>query len=469
MIFGSIFFLFIFLPITLILYYIVPMKVKDYVLLLCSLIFYAWGEPVYVLLMIFSILFNYFSGLAIDSYKRQKDRRLVRFTLVFSIIVNLAMLGFFKYFGLFVSTFCNIFSIQSHYSALALPVGISFYTFQAMSYVIDLYWGNVRVQKNVITFGVYITMFPQLIAGPIVRYTDIVRQLKNKRLDMTHFIDGVAWFIRGLSKKVLLANNIGAVHEQILALSERSIVTAWVGALCYTMQIYFDFGGYSDMAIGLGKMLGFDFVKNFDYPYTSKSVTEFWRRWHISLGTWFREYVYIPLGGNRGGTLKNVRNIMIVWMLTGFWHGAAWNFLLWGIYYGILLILEKFIFKKVLDIIPGFIREFATFILVVIGWVIFFSNDITSAFSYFGNMFGSNGTVFFDSDAGYYLASNIILLVICFIASRPFVWNLSQKFFRGREASIKYIVGVVIYSLLLFICIAYMVNNTYNPFLYFRF
>ncbi len=335
---------------------------------------------------------------------------------------------------------------------------MSFY--ERIKWLTDMHQDNIIGQKG---------RLPQLIAGPIVRYTDIVRQLKNKRLNTVHFIDGVAWFIRGLSKKVLLANNIGAVHEQILALSERSVVTAWIGALCYTMQIYFDFGGYSDMAIGLGKMLGFDFVKNFDYPYISKSVTEFWRRWHISLGTWFREYVYIPLGGNRGGTLKNIRNIMIVWMLTGFWHGAAWNFLLWGIYYGVLLIIEKFILKNVLDIIPGFIREFITFILVVFGWVIFFSNDIAGAFSYLGNMFGSNAIAFFDSDAGYYLASNIILLVICFIASRPFVWDLSQRFFRGKDASAKYIVGVVIYSLLLFICIAYMVNNTYNPFLYFRF
>ena len=471
MIFSSLFFVIAFLPITLILYYVVPSRLKNYVLLLCSLIFYAWGEPVYILLMIFSILFNYVSGIAIDHYRNLRSPASMKLCLITTVIVNIAILGFFKYFGLFVSTFASIFGIQSSYSALALPIGISFYTFQALSYIIDLYWGNVEVQKNIVSFGVYITMFPQLIAGPIVRYADIEAQLKNKNLSPAHFGEGVCWFIRGLAKKIILANNIGAVHEAIAAMSgdERSVVTAWLGALCYTMQIYFDFGGYSDMAIGLGKMLGFDFVKNFDYPYTSRSITEFWRRWHISLGTWFREYVYIPLGGNRVSVLKNVRNIMIVWMLTGFWHGASWNFLLWGIYYGLLLLIEKFLLKNVMDRIPGFIRQIVTFVLVVLGWVIFFSDDIGTAFSYIGSMFGSGSRAFIDSTALYYIGTNIILLIICCIATRPFVWNLWQNIVIKKQKSFGQIITVILYGLMLFICIAYMVNNTYNPFLYFRF
>jgi len=471
MIFSSLIFIFIFLPVTLILYYVVPMKAKNYVLLACSLIFYAWGEPVYILLMIFSILFNYLGGLSIENYREGNNQKMAKASLIVTIIINLAVLGFFKYAGLFVNTFNSIFNIDSTFAGVALPIGISFYTFQALSYVIDLYWGNVKVQKNIITFGVYITMFPQLIAGPIVRYSDIEEQLRNRNLSLYHIGEGAAWFIRGLAKKVLLANNIGALYDTIAAMSvdDRSVLTAWIGAIAYTMQIYFDFGGYSDMAIGLGKMLGFDFVKNFDYPYTSKSITEFWRRWHISLGTWFREYVYIPLGGNRVSTAKNIRNIMIVWMLTGFWHGAAWNFLLWGVYYGLLLILEKFVLKDLLEKIPSVIRQVYAFVLVVIGWVFFFSESISDAFTYIGTMFGSDGRAFADETAWYFILGNIILIIICCIASRPFVWKWCEKIFVEHASKVRSVISVVIYGVMLFICVAYLVNSTYNPFMYFRF
>ena len=355
MIFSSIFFLFVFLPITLFLYYVVPWKFKNFMLLLCSLIFYAWGEPVYVFLMLFSIVFNYLSGIEIDGYRQNENTKMLRYSFWFTVIVNLAILGFFKYYGFLVNNLNAILPFEIPYRELSLPIGISFYTFQTLSYIIDVYKGVVPVQKNFVSFGAYVTMFPQLIAGPIVRYTDVDAQLSKRTHSLYKFGQGVSWFLRGLGKKVLLANNIGMTYDAIAAIlpAERSVLTAWIGCIAYAMQIYFDFGGYSDMAIGLGKMFGFEFIKNFDYPYISKSVTEFWRRWHISLGTWFREYVYIPLGGNRVSKGKHIRNILIVWMLTGFWHGAAWNFMLWGLYYGLLLLAEKLFLAPKLEKLPA--------------------------------------------------------------------------------------------------------------------
>ncbi len=377
MIFSSVFFIFVFLPATLILYFLVPWKIKNLVLLLVSLVFYAWGEPVYILLMMFSIVFNYFSGIELE--QRREKNQPIKFKICFwtTVAANLAILGFFKYYGFLITNLNRILPVDIPYQELALPIGISFYTFQTLSYIIDVYWGNVEVQKNLINFGTYVTMFPQLIAGPIVRYADVERQLRRRTLSVTKFGDGVLWFLRGLGKKVLLANNIGMVFETIVAMGadERSVLTAWIGCLAYTMQIYYDFSGYSDMAVGLGKMLGFDFVKNFEYPYISKSITEFWRRWHISLGTWFREYVYIPLGGNRVSVPKHVRNIMVVWILTGFWHGAAWNFMLWGFYYGVLLLLEKYFLHSLLEKAPGIVTHIYTMLLVMVGWVFFFSSS----------------------------------------------------------------------------------------------
>lgn len=470
MIFSSIFFLFVFLPITLFLYYVVPWKFKNFMLLLCSLIFYAWGEPVYVFLMLFSIVFNYLSGIEIDGYRKNENTKMLRYSFWFTVIVNLAILGFFKYYGFLVNNLNAILPFEIPYRELSLPIGISFYTFQTLSYIIDVYKGVVPVQKNFVSFGAYVTMFPQLIAGPIVRYTDVDAQLSKRTHSLYKFGQGVSWFLRGLGKKVLLANNIGMTYDAIAAIlpAERSVLTAWIGCIAYAMQIYFDFGGYSDMAIGLGKMFGFEFIKNFDYPYISKSVTEFWRRWHISLGTWFREYVYIPLGGNRVSRAKHIRNILIVWMLTGFWHGAAWNFILWGLYYGLLLLAEKLFLAPKLEKLPAKAQQAYCFILVLFGWVLFFSPTLKDAFVYIGNMFGIGGSGFIDSTGLYYLAQNLILLVICALCSTPWLWKKFRRFTlqKGKYPSVA---AAVIYTAIFIFSIAYLVNATYNPFLYFRF
>lgn len=470
MIFSSIFFLFVFLPITLFLYYVVPWKFKNFMLLLCSLIFYAWGEPVYVFLMLFSIVFNYLSGIEIDGYRKNENTKMLRYSFWFTVIVNLAILGFFKYYGFLVNNLNSILPFEIPYRELSLPIGISFYTFQTLSYIIDVYKGVVPVQKNFVSFGAYVTMFPQLIAGPIVRYTDVDAQLSKRTHSLYKFGQGVSWFLRGLGKKVLLANNIGMTYDAIAAIlpAERSVLTAWIGCIAYAMQIYFDFGGYSDMAIGLGKMFGFEFIKNFDYPYISKSVTEFWRRWHISLGTWFREYVYIPLGGNRVSRAKHIRNILIVWMLTGFWHGAAWNFMLWGLYYGLLLLAEKLFLAPKLEKLPAKAQQAYCFILVLFGWVLFFSPTLKDAFVYIGNMFGIGGSGFIDSTGLYYLAQNLILLVICALCSTPWLWKKFRRFTlqKGKYPSVA---AAVIYTAIFIFSIAYLVNATYNPFLYFRF
>ncbi len=470
MIFSSIFFLFVFLPITLFLYYVVPWKFKNFMLLLCSLIFYAWGEPVYVFLMLFSIVFNYLSGIEIDGYRQNENTKMLRYSFWFTVIVNLAILGFFKYYGFLVNNLNAILPFEIPYRELSLPIGISFYTFQTLSYIIDVYKGVVPVQKNFVSFGAYVTMFPQLIAGPIVRYTDVDAQLSKRTHSLYKFGQGVSWFLRGLGKKVLLANNIGMTYDAIAAIlpAERSVLTAWIGCIAYAMQIYFDFGGYSDMAIGLGKMFGFEFIKNFDYPYISKSVTEFWRRWHISLGTWFREYVYIPLGGNRVSKAKHIRNILIVWMLTGFWHGAAWNFMLWGLYYGLLLLAEKLFLAPKLEKLPAKAQQAYCFILVLFGWVLFFSPTLKDAFVYIGNMFGIGGSGFIDSRGLYYLAQNLILLVICALCSTPWLWKKFRRFTlqKGKYPSVA---AAVIYTAIFIFSIAYLVNATYNPFLYFRF
>ena len=470
MIFSSIFFLFVFLPITLFLYYVVPWKFKNFMLLLCSLIFYAWGEPVYVFLMLFSIVFNYLSGIEIDGYRKNENTKMLRYSFWFTVIVNLAILGFFKYYGFLVNNLNAILPFEIPYRELSLPIGISFYTFQTLSYIIDVYKGVVPVQKNFVSFGAYVTMFPQLIAGPIVRYTDVDAQLSKRTHSLYKFGQGVSWFLRGLGKKVLLANNIGMTYDAIAAIlpAERSVLTAWIGCIAYAMQIYFDFGGYSDMAIGLGKMFGFEFIKNFDYPYISKSVTEFWRRWHISLGTWFREYVYIPLGGNRVSKAKHIRNILIVWMLTGFWHGAAWNFMLWGLYYGLLLLAEKLFLAPKLEKLPAKAQQAYCFILVLFGWVLFFSPTLKDAFVYIGNMFGIGGSGFIDSTGLYYLAQNLILLIICALCSTPWLWKKFRRFTlqKGKYPSVA---AAVIYTAIFIFSIAYLVKATYNPFLYFRF
>lgn len=470
MIFSSIFFLCVFMPVTLILYYVVPWKFKNLLLLLVSLVFYAWGEPIYVLLMMFSIVFNYMAGIQMGDFAKLKDKRRRKTVFIFTVAVNIGMLGFFKYFDFLLSNINSIFGASIPLKHIALPIGISFYTFQILSYVIDVYWGNVPVQKNIISFGAYITMFPQLIAGPIVRYEDIMLQLRKRTINLNKMADGAAWFIKGLAKKVLLANNIGMLFDTIAAInpSERAVFTTWLMAIAYTFQIYFDFSGYSDMAVGLGKMLGFEFVQNFDHPYMSTSATEFWRRWHISLGTWFREYIYIPLGGNRCSFVKQIRNIMVVWMLTGLWHGAAWNFIIWGLYYGVLLILEKFVIGGIIDRLPGVLRHLYGLIVIVFGWMIFSAESLTQLGQNIHSGFGGYGTAFIDSSSIYYLTTNLILLFICVLCSTPLISNLFKAAF-GRPGSKGEKIGAICFCLMLIACMAYLVNATYNPFLYFRF
>ena len=468
MLFSSIVFLFTFLPVVLILYYLLPVRFRNVILLLASLVFYAWGEPVYLFLMLLSILFNYFSGL--DIARSLQDKRAAKRSLVFNLIINLAVLGFFKYEGFVLDTLNGILPVHISYHALPLPIGISFYTFQILSYIIDVYRGNVKVQTNLPNFALYVTMFPQLIAGPIVQYADVDEQLASREVSWTKFGEGSMYFIRGLAKKVLLANTSGMIFTEVSGLAKGNIavVTAWLGAFAYMFQIYFDFSGYSDMAIGLGKMFGFEFNMNFNYPYVSKSITEFWRRWHISLSSWFRDYVYIPLGGNRVSKIKHIRNLLIVWFLTGLWHGAAWNFVAWGLYYGVLLIIEKYLLSPVLDRLPDVVRHIYSIVLVVIGWVLFFSSSFGQAADYIRVMFGAGAHGFADRESMYLLTSNLILWLILIFGSTPLVHFRYEHMLRSKKWNTT-IINSVVYAALFIVCIAYLVTETYNPFLYFRF
>lgn len=468
MLFSSIVFLFTFLPAVMILYYLLPVRFRNVILLLASLVFYAWGEPVYLFLMLLSILFNYFSGL--DIARNLQDKRAAKRSLVFNLIINLAVLGFFKYEGVVLDTLNGILPVHISYHALPLPIGISFYTFQILSYIIDVYRGNVKVQTNLPNFALYVTMFPQLIAGPIVQYADVDEQLASREVSRTKFGEGSMYFIRGLAKKVLLANTSGMIFTEVSGLAKGNIavMTAWLGAFAYMFQIYFDFSGYSDMAIGLGKMFGFEFNMNFNYPYVSKSITEFWRRWHISLSSWFRDYVYIPLGGNRVSKIKHIRNLLIVWFLTGLWHGAAWNFVAWGLYYGVILIIEKYLLSPVLDRLPDIVRHIYSIVLVVIGWVLFFSSSFGQAADYIRVMFGAGAHGFADRESMYLLTSNLILWLILIFGSTPLVHFRYEHMLRTKKWNTT-IINSVVYAALFIVCIAYLVTETYNPFLYFRF
>ena len=468
MLFSSIVFLFTFLPAVMILYYLLPVRFRNVILLLASLVFYAWGEPVYLFLMLLSILFNYFSGL--DIARNLQDKRAAKRSLVFNLIINLAVLGFFKYEGFVLDTLNGILPVHISYHALPLPIGISFYTFQILSYIIDVYRGNVKVQTNLPNFALYVTMFPQLIAGPIVQYADVDEQLASREVSRTKFGEGSMYFIRGLAKKVLLANTSGMIFTEVSGLAKGNIavMTAWLEAFAYMFQIYFDFSGYSDMAIGLGKMFGFEFNMNFNYPYVSKSITEFWRRWHISLSSWFRDYVYIPLGGNRVSKIKHIRNLLIVWFLTGLWHGAAWNFVAWGLYYGVILIIEKYLLSPVLDRLPDVVRHIYSIVLVVIGWVLFFSSSFGQAADYIRVMFGAGAHGFADRESMYLLTSNLILWLILIFGSTPLVHFRYEHMLRTKKWNTT-IINSVVYVALFIVCIAYLVTETYNPFLYFRF
>ncbi|MCB2308317.1 MBOAT family protein [Clostridium estertheticum] len=468
MVFSSLVFIFIFLPLTLVIYFIAPKKRRNLILLVMSLIFYGWGEPIYIGLMIFCIVFNYLSSLFIHKYRKLK--KLSKKIFVATLVIDLGMLAFFKYLGFIINNINVLFGLNIYFEKLALPVGISFYTFQIISYVVDVYLNKVKVQKNIIDFGAYVTMFPQLVAGPIVQYNDIFIQLKNRKENINQFSEGIDRFILGLGKKVLIANNIGMVWTIIKAteVSRISVISAWIGIIAFTFQIYFDFSGYSDMAIGLGKMFGFEFIENFNYPYISKSVTEFWRRWHISLGSWFREYLYIPLGGNRVSLIKQLRNLFVVWFITGLWHGASWNFIFWGLYFGFFIACEKFFLGKLLNKLPRCISNLYTMIIVIVGWVFFDNNKLSNALNYIKVMFGLSGNVFIDSTAKYYFHANFILFVIAIFCATPIIYFFHKKIkskFNARGA-IAMALGRIF---ILFLSTAYLVNQSFNPFLYFRF
>lgn len=466
MVFSSTIFLCVYLPLVLLGYYICPKKGKNLFLLIVSLIFYAWGEPKYVFLMIFSILVNYVFGLLMDKHRENKKR--LKLLLVISVIIDLGLLSVFKYTDFIITNINSVFGAGFDLLNIALPIGISFYTFQAMSYTIDVYRDDVRVQRNLIDFGMYITMFPQLIAGPIVRYSDVQDQLAERSVTTAGFSEGIMRFVVGLGKKVLLANQMGAVWTQIYALGgDISALMAWTGAAAYTFQIYFDFSGYSDMAIGLGRMFGFKFPENFRYPYESVSITDFWRRWHITLSTWFKEYLYIPLGGNRRGLARQALNLLIVWTLTGFWHGAGWNFVMWGLYYFVILFIEKLFLLKALDKLPRLFRHAYALLLIVIGWVIFASDDVSVMLPYLGSMFGANGAL--GGMDVYTLLTRAALMVICCVASTELPRRLFVTAAGKMNEKAAFTVKSVLTLALLALSVVFLIGDSYNPFLYFRF
>ncbi len=464
MVFSSLLFLFLYLPAVLLVYYITPRKYRNLVLFIVNLIFYGWGEPIFVLLMLFSTVVDYTHGYFIDKYRSKKNiaKRLV----ISSIVINLSLLAFFKYSGLITDTLNVLPFLNIAPLVIPLPIGISFYTFQTMSYSIDVYRGDAPVQKNMITFGTYVALFPQLIAGPIVRYKDVAYQLDHRRETLNQFITGVKLFLIGLSKKVLIANQMGLLWDSIRENSgTNGMLGSFIGIVAYSFQIYFDFSGYSDMARGLGNMLGFEFLKNFDYPYISKTITEFWRRWHISLGTWFREYVYIPLGGNRKGVKRMVLNLAIVWFLTGLWHGASVNFILWGVYFGLILIMEKLFLLKLLKKLPNAIQHIYALALIIIGWVIFFFEDFTEMLNFFGELFNPSGGLI-GQDTLVLVISYIPLLIVAIVASTPLAYKLYEKI---KYKSWCFIPETTLCTLSLILCTASLVSQTYNPFIYFRF
>ena len=461
MVFSSLLFMFIFLPIFFVIYYVSPKGIRNLVLLIASLIFYAWGEPIYIFIMLFSTVFDYIIGLLINKFREK--RSVARIFLITSIVVNLSLLGFFKYTDFFISNINGIFGASIGLLNIALPIGISFYTFQTMSYTIDLYRGKIGVQKNIISFGAYISMFPQLIAGPIVTYSHVEKEINQRTISWDKFGEGTMRFIEGLGKKVLIANNIGLLWENIKALpqSELTLVGSWLGIMAFALQLYFDFSGYSDMAIGLGKMMGFQFPENFNYPYISRSITEFWRRWHITLGSWFREYVYIPLGGNRVGSIRLYMNLFVVWFLTGFWHGAGWNFIIWGLYFSVLLVLEKSFLIKLFERLPAFVSRIYLIVAVLISWVFFSLEKMDLIGQYLRTMFGWGGTAVINSNTLYLILNYLVLFIIAILFATPLIDRMKVKINRW--------VLYGFYMTVLFLSTAYLVDSTFNPFLYFRF
>ena len=463
MVFSSVPFLLYFFPAVMLGYFLCPRRMRNGLLFAASLIFYAWGEPVYVVLMLFSTVLDYLCGRAVD---RHRGTPKAKAGLLVSVFVNLGLLCLFKYSDFLIATVNSLFGCSLPLPGLPLPIGISFYTFQTMSYTIDVYRGEAKAQKNIINFGAYVTLFPQLIAGPIVRYQTVADELEHRDCTADLFADGAKRFACGVGKKVLLANNIGLLWEAASAQAAPTVLTAWLGVIAYGFQIYFDFSGYSDMAIGLGRMLGFRFLENFNYPFLADSITDFWRRWHISMGTWFRDYVYIPLGGNKGGLAKQLSNIAIVWLLTGFWHGASWNFVLWGVYFGILLVLEKLFLLRWLKRLPAVLRHIYALVLVTISWTLFAFTEISKGAAWCKAMLSG---VLFDSSSLYLLLTYGPMLAICALAATP----LGKRFYKklGTRLGQRALTVVDCGGLLcvLVMAAAYLVSGSYNPFLYFRF
>ena len=460
MLFSSIPFLYVFLPAVLILYFAAPKKLKNTVILLSSLVFYACGEPKYVVLMVISILSGYVFGLLIERFRKH-----AKLFLTLAAVTSLGLLGYFKYADFFISNFNALTGLSLPLAKIALPIGISFYTFQILSYDIDVYRGEVKAQKNIINFAAYVTMFSQLIAGPIVRYSDIAAQLETRKHSIGKTAEGIRRFVLGLGKKILIANALGELCDTFRASGDKSVLFFWIYAIAFTLHIYFDFSGYSDMAIGLGKIFGFDFIENFDYPYISASITEFWRRWHISLGTFFRDYVYIPLGGNRVSKPRWMFNIFVVWFLTGMWHGAAWNFIVWGLYFAVILMVEKLWLLphiKKMKVLP----HVMTLFLVVISFVIFNANSMGEAFSYIGAMFGAGEYPLVSREALYYLRSYAVVFVLALFGATP----LPKKIFSSEKCRkpVMFAEPVALVVLML-VMTAYLVDGSFNPFLYFRF
>ena len=461
LVFSSNIFLFIYLPAVLLLYYICPRKARNLLLFAVSLFFYAWGEPVYLFLMVFTILLNFVSGTLIS--KERSQGKSGKGALAVSVVLNLSLLAFFKYAGFLVRT-VNVFLPAGNdfpVPDIPLPIGISFYIFQSMSYTIDVYRREVDCQKNFISFGAYVSMFPQLIAGPIVRYRDVAAQLESREETVSRFSEGVCLFVIGLAKKVLIANKMGALWESLKG--TEGTLSAWVCMFAYTLQIYYDFSGYSDMAIGLGKMFGFEFLKNFDYPYISKSITEFWRRWHISLSTWFREYVYIPLGGNRKGKSRQLVNIFIVWALTGLWHGASWNFVAWGLYYGVLLTLEKLFLLKWLEKVPALIRQIMVLLAVSFGWVLFSFTDLAELGTFLSRFCSFAGSSIHEKNL---ILAYLPLVLASFVGATPLPAKIYHKC-DGKAGQSVFL--VVFLTALMILCTASLASQSYNPFIYFRF
>lgn len=458
MVFSSILFIFKFLTIAMGIYFLTPKNFKNLSLLIISLVFYSWGEPKYFLLMIASILVDYFISINIEKYR--KNKKIKKILLFISIIFNIGILFFFKYINFFIENINFIFNMSFENIKISLPLGISFYTFQTMSYTIDVFLGKIKAEKNIINFGAFVCLFPQLIAGPIVKYIDISKELKNRDINLDEIQEGIRLFILGLGSKVLIANNIGSLWNEVetMGFNNISTILAWMGIIAFSLQIYFDFNGYSLMAIGLGKILGFNFPNNFNYPYESRSITEFWRRWHITLGQWFKEYIYIPLGGNKIGRIRNCFNLFIVWFLTGFWHGASYNFILWGLYFFILICIEKFGLLNFLNKYK-FISHIYTIFFILIGWTLFSITDLNYYINFIQKMFIFNS----GSEWIYYLKNYIIIYIIAIIFSTSFPQKIYNKFVKSN------IVDTIVLITVFLLSIAYLVDSSYNPFLYFRF